>query len=207
MRVFIFLNGGGSRKEYYGEHLKRNRREGDRVFCADGGYELARALGIRPDKVVGDLDSVGPLVPSGVEVVRYPREKDYSDFELALHQASAEAPERVFVYGALGGRPDHLVTNFVILAHAGIPAVFIEENAECYNVRGELTIDGREGCTASLVAVGGTCAIRSIEGFRFPLEDEDLLPSSRGLSNIITSRRARVRVMRGNLVVIVLREP
>jgi thiamine pyrophosphokinase len=74
-------------------------------------------------------------------------------------------------------------------------------------VRGVLTIDDREGCTASLVAIGGTCAIRSTEGFRYTLLNEDLHPSSRGLSNIITARTARVRVSRGNLVVIVLREP
>jgi thiamine pyrophosphokinase len=207
MRVFIFLNGGGSRGEYYREHLNHTRRGGDLVFCANGGYELAHGLGIRPDRVVGDLDSVSPIVATGVEVARYPREKDFSDFELALQHATAEEPERVFVYGALGGRPDHLLTNIVVLAHAEIPVVFIEESAECYNVREELTIDGREGCTASLVAIGGTCSIRSTGGFRYPLVNEDLHPSSRGLSNVITARTARVRVSRGKLVVIVLREP
>jgi thiamine pyrophosphokinase len=204
MQAFIFLNGPG--RGFYREHLLATRREGDLVICADGGYGVALALGIRPDLVVGDLDSIAETVDSHVEMIRYPREKDHSDFEIALKHAREKGCGKVLVYGALGGRPDHQLTNFVILAGMEIPGVFVEEDVECYNVCDDLVIENRRGCTASLVAVGGKCRVQSIEGFKYTLREENLLPSSRGLSNVITAETARIRVTRGSLVAIILQK-
>ncbi len=58
MRVFLFLRGGYSKNRFYGEHFSRTRAEDDVVMCANGGYALARALGIMPHFVIGDLDSL-----------------------------------------------------------------------------------------------------------------------------------------------------
>jgi len=79
MKVFIFLNGGRSEGSFYKTHYLGAKGDGDIVICADGGFALACSLGVLPDLVVGDLDSVGSDIPEGVEVVRYPSEKDFSD--------------------------------------------------------------------------------------------------------------------------------
>ncbi len=68
----------------------------DRVplIAADSGAELALALGLMPDAVIGDMDSISPgtlslLEHRGVPIIRHPRDKDRTDLELALdHTAS-----------------------------------------------------------------------------------------------------------------------
>lgn len=204
MNVFLFLNGGIENCFFYKEHISSHRKEGDRVICADGGYYLARKSGVVPDQVVGDFDSLDEGdVDEGIETVRFPEEKDFSDFELALGFAVERKPARIYVYGALGGRVDHELINILLLYRAPVPLVFMECGMEVYNVRGRLVLVGRAGCTCSLVSLEKGCRIRSLEGFRYKLENEVLRPSSRGLSNVIKDDRAEITVSRGRLLVMV----
>jgi thiamine pyrophosphokinase len=206
MKIFIFLNGGLSDPRFYRDHYIRTRAEGDAVICADGGYELAKSLGIEPHLVTGDLDSLGEAgPPAHVRVIRHPPEKNYSDFEIALEEAKRMRPERVVVYGALGGRVDHELINLVVLAHAGLPAVFVEEGAEAHNVVGELVLEGRKGWTCSLAAFGAPCRGVRTEGLLYPLRGEQLAPSSRGLSNLVVEETAGVRVKRGTLLAVLIK--
>ncbi|HUR49162.1 MAG TPA: hypothetical protein VMY88_06485, partial [Acidimicrobiales bacterium] len=59
----------------------------DFVIAADSGLDLAEAIGIRPDIVVGDLDSASPAAIArarnhGSEIEAHPAGKDQTDFEL-----------------------------------------------------------------------------------------------------------------------------
>ncbi len=80
------------------------------VIAADGGLRHARGLGVRPDLLVGDLDSVDDAVLRGwPELARvvHPVDKDALDLELALDEARARAARSVLIVGALGDRLDH----------------------------------------------------------------------------------------------------
>jgi thiamine pyrophosphokinase len=206
MKVFMFLNGGLSDPRFYLEHYTRTRLEGDFIICADGGYEVASRLGITPHLIVGDLDSLGEKeLPERVRVLRHPPVKDRSDFEIALAEAKKLRPERITVYGALGGRADHELINLLVLAHAGLPAVFVEQGAEAHNVVGELVLEGKEGWTCSLAAVGGPCRGVQTRGLLYPLRGEMLAPSSRGLSNMVTEESAGILVKKGRLLALLIR--
>ena len=92
----------------------------DMTIAADAGLELALALGLHVDLVVGDMDSVDPVVLAeasarGVRVDRHPPEKDATDLELALGHAVAEAPARIHVVVGAGGRVDHAAGNLAVL--------------------------------------------------------------------------------------------
>lgn len=204
MKAYIFLHGEGSGRVFYRSHFDTTRGADDVVICANGGYETARSLEIEPRIVVGDLDSLHDIeIGSGTAVFKHPAVKDFSDFELALKEALKLRPETIFVYGALGGRKDHEIVNITLLAHTGIPIVFMEEETEIYNVIDELEIVGKRGRVCSLVTFGDGCHISTMEGFHYLLKDEVLLPSSRGLSNIINDNRAYISIKKGTLLVIV----
>ncbi|KPJ88943.1 MAG: hypothetical protein AMS17_03775 [Spirochaetes bacterium DG_61] len=204
-KVYIFLSSGISPAAFYLAHYRESRNEGDLVICADGGYRIARGLGLFPDLVIGDLDSLERDKVEG-EVLKYPAEKDFSDFELALLKAGEFLPDSVIVYGALGGRKDHEITNILVLAFSLIPLVFIEEEVEIFNVIHTLRLEGKKGSICSLLPFGGPCFVEEVRGFRYPLRQEELLPSSRGLSNIILENEAQVSIKRGNLVVVVVKK-
>ena len=192
MKVFIYLNGNRRSSDFYLEEYKREYRKGDKVICANGGFDFAASIGIKPDVVVGDLDSKKVAISKGIKLIKYPAEKNFSDFELALEYSRRLNPDKIVVYGALGGRKDHEIINLIILAYANIPMVFVEKEIEVYNVRNSLTILDSKGKTCSLVSLSENTIIRNLEGFKYRMANELLNPSSRGLSNIITESTAKI---------------
>ena len=182
-----------------------------RVLAADGGLERARALGLEPDAVVGDMDSVAPEALAeaelrGVRVVRHPTAKDATDLELALDEALALAPRQVVVIGDGGGRLDHLLSALLLLGSPRYAAVQVDAqvgDALVQVVRGDRELEGAPGETISLLALHGRADGVTTEGLEYPLARETLEPgSSRGVSNVFIGRTARVRVGHGVVLVV-----
>src|SRR5687768_15193697 len=93
----------------------------DLLIAADGGALALLRAGLLPRLVIGDMDSLdaaslAELAERGVELRRYPREKDETDLELALLHAAAAGATAIDILGALGGRWDHTLANVALLA-------------------------------------------------------------------------------------------
>ncbi len=190
------------------------------VVAADGGLARARALGLAPGLLVGDLDSVPPgLVAeaeaAGVEVMRAFVDKDESDAELALLEAVRRGATRVTVLGAFGGpRLDHALANVWLLAHpalAGVEVALLDAGSRASLVIAPAAdggpvrrpLPGPVGATISLLPLGGEVTGITTTGLRYPLRDEPLLTGpARGLSNVRTAPDAAVTVRRGRLLLV-----
>ncbi|PAU67020.1 thiamine diphosphokinase [Bifidobacterium criceti] len=95
------------------------------VVAADGGYDHARARGCHVDVVVGDFDSTSvPRADVDARTVALPSEKDDPDLLSALKIGWRRGAREFHVYGALGGRVDHTISNIqqtaLVAAHGGI---------------------------------------------------------------------------------------
>jgi thiamine pyrophosphokinase len=184
---------------------------GTRLFCADGGARTALALGLRPDVVVGDMDSLdeaqqAQLAAMGCRRVVYPVAKDWTDLELALKLAVDEGAAEIVVLGALGGRLDQELANILLLLLpelASIPTRIVDERQEMFVTRGEAAIAGQPEDIVSLIPLGGDVTGIVTEGLLYPLRDEPLLAGpARGISNVMMSEVARVTLKSGALLVI-----
>ncbi len=209
MKAFVFLNGGISRPEFYREHFRQHYVEGDVVYCANGGSRIAREAGVTPDFIIGDLDSMATgsktkKVEEAKKIV-YPEEKDFSDFELILGKLRETSVNRVIVYGALGGRIDHELINVLLLVYFDLEMSFIEEGCEVYNVLGKKKMVNENGKICTLFTPCG-CFIKEMVGFKYILENHKLLPSSRGLSNLIVSDTAWISIGEGRLCLILIKK-
>jgi thiamine pyrophosphokinase len=183
------------------------------VIAADGGLELAAPLGLHVDVIVGDLDSVDPgslaeAERAGARIEQHPVDKDATDLALALDLAIAAGPDRITVLGGGGGRADHELSLWLLLAaetYAGaeVRAWSGRARTDVVRARRPGAIVGRAGELVSLLPVHGpACGVRT-DGLRFPLDREDLTAgSSRGVSNQLLGRRARVTVTDGVLLVV-----
>jgi thiamine pyrophosphokinase len=95
----------------------RRAASGRIVWAVDRGAEFCRAAGVAPARALGDFDSIGGegrewLERLGVETKRYPADKDYTDFQLALRQAAfGRTGVDLLVTGCWGGRFDHAFAN------------------------------------------------------------------------------------------------
>jgi thiamine pyrophosphokinase len=187
-----------------------------KVVAADGGTALARELGLRPDLIVGDIDSsptslVEQYEAEGVEVRRYDHNtKLETDTELALLAALEWQPDTVVLLGALGGRLDHALANVLLLtrpAFAPIDIRIIDGNQEAFVAkRGRWNpIRGRRGDTVTLLPVGVDALGVRTEGLHWPLRGETLPQGyGRGVSNRIDAPNAQVRLDEGLMLVVTL---
>jgi thiamine pyrophosphokinase len=186
----------------------------DAVFAADAGADALDRLGLRPDRLVGDLDSVDPalverLAATGVRIDRHPVDKEASDTELAVHAAVAAGADRIDLLGATGGdRLDHELANLLLLADAAFAGMEFQAVVGGTTVRAvhggrELELRGRRGDLVTLLPVGGDASGVTTTGLRWPLEGATLrLGRSRGLSNVVDAPGASVRLTDGALLVV-----
>lgn len=91
--------------------------EGAVVIAADGGYRHCVRLGIRPDCIVGDLDSNICELPDSCEIITAPCEKDDTDLMMAVKSAFEDHISKFHIYGADGGRMGHTVASIQTLAY------------------------------------------------------------------------------------------
>lgn len=185
---------------------------GARVIAADEGLEHAVALGLEVELVVGDFDSVSPdalaaAEATGTRVERHPPEKDATDLELALDSALTLGARRVLVVAGDGqGRLDHLVAALLLLASARYESIELDAvvgRARVYVVRGERELPGEPGALVTLLAVNGPALGVTTTGLAYPLRAETLEPgSTRGVSNVFDSNRARITLEGGVLLAI-----
>jgi len=182
------------------------------IVAADGGTRLARACGLTPHIVVGDMDSLAPhevddLSRRGAEIRRYPAAKDETDLELALLAAARRGASWLRILGAAGGRIDQMLANIFLLALpalAGCEARIVSGAQTLWLIGpGDHPVDGLPGDTISLIPLSGEARGVRTERMIYPLRRETLLfGPARGISNVIESQPARVALETGWLLVV-----
>lgn len=187
-----------------------------RLYAADGGANILKEVDVLPDVIVGDLDSISSdskayYVDKGVRLETFPREKDFSDTELALDYLLKEGQKEVIVLGALGGRADHHLANTFLLPAFGRRGMNLHLLDECnlisYIKRGEYVIPQVENAYLSFFALGESGLSLSLEGVKYPLTKKQLpLGSSLCLSNRFTEDYARIEIFDGDGYAILSKE-
>ena len=177
----------------------------DLVIAADSGYLLVKRLGIKPDLVIGDFDSLGEK-PTGETVVTLPVEKDVTDAAAAVSEGRRRGYSRFLFVGCSGGRPDHTFAAYQTLAdlaERGESGLLFENGFTVTAVRdGTLVFPARESGTFAVFAVGGAALGVTLSGVYYPLSEETLTPTfPLGVSNSFIGKPARVTVGNGTLLV------
>ena len=205
MTVLIFANGDIEDVTWIRPYLTPDVV----IIAADGGSRYLMQLQRLPQVLIGDMDSLPAEVREqlpGVRVVPYPLEKNETDLELALHYAIENYSGRILVFGALGGRLDHSLSNILLLAHpawAYRRIELVERYQRAWLVSGGTKIEGQVGDTVSLIPLGGDVYVERTKGLRWPLKAEMLLSGpARGVSNVMTETIAEVWLGSGRLLCI-----
>ena len=191
------------------EALARPIGAGDHVIAADGGLRHTRKLGITPDTVLGDFDSLG-FTPEGANV--FPVEKDDTDAMLAVRRGLQLGYREFLLYGSLDGpRLDHTVANFQTLqylADHGAVGYLIGNTTMVTVVRdGSISFPAGATGTVSVFCMGPDAQGVTLEGLYYPLQNGTLTPGfPLGVSNHFTGANAKISVETGSLLVLWDRE-
>ncbi|MDM8526725.1 thiamine diphosphokinase [Anaerolineales bacterium HSG24] len=208
-RIIIFANGHLTDPNYLLDQL----RPTDRIFCADGGASHALSLGLTPEVVVGDFDSLPDhqmteLEQAKVTLHRYPVDKDKTDLELTLDLAITEQPSEIILVTALGGRVDQMLANLMLLTRPEYQSgniSLLDGGQRVYLVRAHqtLALPGQIGDTLSLLPLNAQVTGVTVTAVAWPLENATLLlGSTLSISNRLTKPQVTVSIAEGMVLVI-----
>ena len=199
MKTCIIFCAGGF------EALAEPIREDDVLVAADGGLMHLQKLGLIPDCVLGDFDSLG-YVPRDAKV--FPVEKDDTDAMLAVRQGLELGYRRFVIYGGLDGpRLDHTVANFQtlqFLADHGARG-FLAGNSYMATVvkNGSVHFPETAKGTLSVFCMGADAEGVTIQGLKYSLENGTLSAGfPLGVSNHFVGKPAEISVSDGSVLVL-----
>jgi thiamine pyrophosphokinase len=179
---------------------------GDLVIAADGGYDWLRDMGVIPDLLIGDFDSLTHS-PLGLNVVTLPKEKNDTDTMAAVRLGLEGGYRRFAIYGGTGGRVDHTLANLQILTWLA--------RRDCENrlyapnwmaaavTDGTISFPASAAGTISVFCQGDLAEGVCLEGLKYKLSDAVLtFEFALGISNEFTGQPSRIKVGKGTLLVV-----
>lgn len=181
----------------------------DLIICADGGAGHAQRLSVSPDLIAGDFDSLSAEIldayeKRGVEIIRLPVEKDFTDLEFAIEQALQRGATGITIAGADGGDFDHELANYFLMAKYAVQdheIRIITSEFEAFVIYRKKVLTGQSGDRFSLLALSPEVEGLTIRGAKYEAENL-LLPfgSSRALRNEFSQKRVEISLASGSLM-------
>ena len=221
MRYVVLAGGAGIDRDRIAPQISG----ADHILCADEGAVHARKMGVIPDRIVGDMDSIDSQtlewarkhhIPTEV----FPEEKDLTDSELCFAQVPTEGS--VLFVLPMCGRFDHVLSNILIAARyarEGRDIILTDGRTRIYPVIGpnQLTLDvrreeewiGADKLIVSILPILGPAENIRSSGLHYPIDGFSMAPGiSLGVSNRPAegAREFTVTLASGVLLVIVTSE-
>ena len=135
MKNTLIITGGDIDIDYAKRYYEQN--EFTFVIAVDGGLKIAEMLDIIPNYIVGDFDTISPLIlfkyenMNDVKIKRFKPDKDFTDTQIAINIAIEEESFSISILGGTGSRLDHTLANVQLLQMAlanGVEAIIVSRN-------------------------------------------------------------------------------
>ena len=216
-RAVIFANGNLSDLS----RAKNIITNEDYLIAADGGVKHVLKLGLVPQVVIGDFDSTPKNIfkkigrtrrSAPTKIIKYPRKKDKTDFELAIDFVLDRKYSQIIIFGILGDRVDHFIANIFLLAkiqteNESIKIKVVEGNKEMYVLNKKIIINGQIGDEVSIIPVSEKLEGVITDGLKYQLNNESLsFGTTKGISNILNKTSAKITTADGTALIIYLRK-
>jgi thiamine pyrophosphokinase len=173
-----------------------------KFVAVDGGLLHCHEMHIKPDLIIGDLDSVPndllkfyPDVPT----IQFPCEKDESDLELAIDEMIKQSYTKMALFGAVGKRTDHLLyTLYLLTRYPGILTIYSESEV-IFRLNKSNHIKAAPGQTVSLIPLNTVHDVTT-KGLKWELSHTTLDKHLISLSNVCLGESFSVDVGSGDLL-------
>jgi thiamine pyrophosphokinase len=173
------------------------------VIAVDGGLLHCKKMEIEPILVIGDFDSTSLDLLSHfahIPQLKFSKDKDESDLELAIQEAIARGYKEFHLFGALGKRVDHLLYTLFLLTRFPNCQI-ISENQRIFSLKKENKIKTYPGQTVSLIPLNEVKGVYT-KGLKWELKNTNLDKYLISLSNEALSDEFSVNIDSGDLILI-----
>ncbi len=190
----------------------KNRYSFSRTIAIDGGIHFFYEAKLKPDVIIGDLDSANEdeiryfEEQTGITWLRLVPEKDDTDTEAAIRWAVGLGVGQIHILGGTGSRLDHVLGNIALLGiglEAGVEILLADPNNRIRMIKKTLVLSKQEqhGHYVSLIPFTPKVTGVTLQGMKYPLNDAVLTCfSSLGISNEIVEEKAVIRLTDGILL-------
>ncbi|MGB5896494.1 MAG: thiamine diphosphokinase [Ignavibacteriaceae bacterium] len=179
----------------------------DSLLCADGGADSAIRLGLTPDFIIGDLDSISKETikkfKNTSQILQYKRQND-TDVEKCLKFAIKNKYNEALLIGVTGNRLDHTICNLgiVLKFFTKINLSLLAENSYLKPYTGEVRLKTQKGEIISLYGFDKKTKITS-KGLKYPLKNISLpFGEKESTSNVSTSNSVQLKIRNGIIFII-----
>lgn len=202
MKAYIYTGG-----VIFPDNIEERPEEGDLIVAADSGYNNARLLGVRPQILLGDFDSLGNPPLDVPEVMQVPPEKDFTDTQIAVETAVSRGADEIVIIGGIAGRFDHALSNLAILEslhQRKVRAIWLDGQNRVRFIRDTGFILLRSQYKYfSLIALDEKVKGVSIQGCKYPLKNKTIERKLQfAVSNEIEGNCALITVKKGGIYII-----
>lgn len=183
--------------------------ENNFIVCADGGLDHLRRIGLLPNLVLGDFDSISKeglnfIKDNSIELLKFPKMKDKTDTELAIIYLMENGYKDITITGVTGSRMDHTIANVFLLKKLrkqGIIAKIVDDNNTIYFEDRILKLKKIDGYI-SIIPLNKEGASISLEGFLYQLDKKHIpFASTIGISNEIIEELGIIRIHSGEVLI------
>lgn len=199
MKAFIYTGGAIAEK-----NISEEPGAEDLIIAADAGYHNAKKLGVTPQILLGDLDSLkkGEPLPDDLEILQVPAEKDDTDTQLAIKVALEKGATELVIIGGLDGRLDHTLSNLAILEDLNakhVRALMTNGQNRVRFIRDNGLILLRDGFRYfSILAADPVVKGVTVDGCKYPLKKAKLTRANQyAVSNEIVGNCALIEIRKG----------
>lgn len=194
-----YIIGGGSFDGFFDEI-----RKDDLVLAADRGYRLAKEEGIKVDYIIGDFDS--SKRPEDDHVIALNPIKDYTDTVAAIEFAKEKGYKKIIIYGGLGGRESHTISNIRTIYHYQKQGIDIRLKSRAKEI---FVVDHKFAYTyqnhdfyVSIFSLNDKTRL-TIKGLYYELDDYKMkIDDALGMSNETKKEDFEIEVKDGAVVVV-----
>ncbi|SOB96763.1 thiamine diphosphokinase [Pseudobutyrivibrio ruminis] len=217
--MIVIIGGGSINTSFAKEFIDRLDKSSLSIMACDSGYENCLAIGLEPDIVIGDFDSISreayeKLQRSNAEVIKLNPVKDDTDIEaavnIAIHKTSFG--EFIYILGGTGKRLDHFLGNVNLLGLGCLKqrkVVIVDEYNYIQMISAGQTLSlSREGEEAqfghyvSVFPYGGKATGVTMTGFKYPLENATIEGfNTLTVSNELIESSGSITLKEGYLIV------
>lgn len=176
------------------------------LIAADSGYSLMKRVGLKPNVLVGDFDSLIEDIPTDCEIINAPAEKDDTDTMLAVKIAMSRGYNDITIAGSLEGRLDHTIANIQTLAYivdnGGRGKLIGEKDTAEILGAGEYGFSQNDNMYFSIFSFGEDTTVTT-KGTKYDLNCYRLTNRfPLGVSNEIISSECTLKIEKGKVLVI-----
>jgi thiamine pyrophosphokinase len=191
--------------------LRRIAKGADLLVAADSGLIACEDAGLKPDWVLGDMDSLAGNLKRldkypPEKLRRFPSGKDQSDTELAIALLREKGCDEIWISGGGGGRIDHLFAIYALFEREDPPDRWFpgpgKEEIRCLKEGGLLSAKVAPSTLVSVFPLAHGPWEAESSGLKWPLEGLSWERGSLGLSNEALTGSFEIRSIRGRFMVI-----